>query len=271
MKVSLTYTPKEIEFGPIILRNQPPADAFALAAELGFDGVEIHIRRPDDLDWREVKTLCGTHGLSVTTIGTGMAGVMDGLTFGHENAETRQRAVALVIQHIENAAELGSAVTIGFLNGKIGASGERRETLRRALVDCYAQAAAVAEKHGVTLLCEPLNRYECDYPNSVQQGLELIAEAGSPAIKLLCDTYHMNIEERDICQSFRLAGDRLGYVHFADSNRYGPGAGHIPFDAVAAALKEIGYTGVIGLEHLMDQAPRPTAEQSVRIIRSLIG
>lgn len=271
MKVSLTYTPKEIEFGPIILRNQPPIDAFALAAELGFDGVEIHVRRPDDLDWNEVKTLCSKHGLSVTTIGTGMAGVMDGLTFGNADADIRRRAVELVKQHIENAAEFGSAVTIGFLNGKIGASGKQRETLRRALVDCYAQAAAVAQKHGVTLLCEPLNRYECDYPNSVQQGLELIAEADSPAIKLLCDTYHMNIEERDICESFRLAGDRLGYVHFADSNRYGPGAGHVPFGDVAITLKEIGYTGVIGLEHLMDQAPRATAENSLRVIRSLIG
>ena len=68
-------------------------------------------------------------------------------------------------------------------------------------------------------------------------------DIGSEKVKLLCDTYHMNIEEKDIADSLYQAGDKLGHVHFADSNRFGPGYGHIPFQEIVQTLKKTGYDG----------------------------
>ena len=70
------------------------------------------------------------------------------------------------------------------------------------------------------LALEPINRYETNFVNTVEDGLAVLEEVGAPNFKLLLDTFHMNIEEADIGMSFRRAEGRLGYVHFADSNRH---------------------------------------------------
>ena len=96
----------------------------------------------------------------------------------------------------------------------------------------------------MTVLVEPINRYETDFVNRCEEGLELLDEVGGDGVKLLLDTFHMNIEERDLPDAIALAGDRLGYVHMVDSNRHAPGLGHVDFDGVLAALAQIDYRGL---------------------------
>ena len=81
--------------------------------------------------------------------------------------------------------------------------------------------------------------------NTVAQAAELIAATGSPGVRMLADTYHMNIEEDDPCAALRAAGDLLGAVHLSDSNRHQPGTGHVPFGAIVATLREVGFDGVL--------------------------
>jgi sugar phosphate isomerase/epimerase len=111
----------------------------------------------------------------------------------------------------------------------------------------------------VHLLVEPINRYETNFINTAQDGIELIEAIGHPCVKLLLDTFHMNIEEIDPCITIRKAAKHLGYVHFADSNRQAPGRGHINFQAIADVLAEIGYRGFINAEIL----PIPDDEQAL--------
>jgi 5-keto-L-gluconate epimerase len=255
MKLALTYTPTDIAFGPIVLRKLPLAEAFAQAAAWGFTGLEIHLRHPRDIDWDEAHRLQQHYGLAVTTLGTGMAGVMDGLTFGDADDAVRRRTVNLVKEYIHLASLLGSAVTIGFLNGRIGNDPAQRPSRRQAVVECYRECAATAKDQKVFLLCEPLNRYECDYLNTVADGLALLEEIGADNVLLLCDTFHMNIEEVDINAALRQARSRLGYIHLADSNRQAPGRGHTPLVDVLRTLKQINYEGPIGFEYL----PMPDA------------
>ena len=99
-------------------------------------------------------------------------------------------------------------------------------------------------------MIEPINRYESNVINRLDQGLELIHTIDSEHIKLLPDTYHMNIEEQSIEKSLIEAGSCIDYVHFADNNRMAPGWGHIDFSKILATLKEIAYAGPIGVEIL---------------------
>jgi sugar phosphate isomerase/epimerase len=95
---------------------------------------------------------------------------------------------------------------------------------------------------------EPLNRYESNYLNRLKQGVEICQAVGSPAVKIMADFFHMNIEEADIGQAIEEAADYVVFVHLADSNRYQPGVGHLDFAPGLAALKRIGYDGPMSLE-----------------------
>ena len=107
--------------------------------------------------------------------------------------------------HRLDAGSLGDGVdqatAFGWLVEGVGALGEH------------------ASQYGVPLLYEPLNRYETNVVNTVESGLKLIKSLSSPNVKLLCDLFHMNIEEVDIAAALRVGGAAVGHLHFVDSNR----------------------------------------------------
>jgi sugar phosphate isomerase/epimerase len=117
------------------------------------------------------------------------------------------------------------------------------------------------------LLFEPLNRYEDHMVNTVATAAELIAEAGSGGVRILADTYHMNIEEDDLCAALRSVRDVLGAVHLSDSNRAQPGTGHVPFGAVFETLREIGFDGVASVECRLRGEPAEAVQTCGRYLR----
>src|SRR6185437_13944979 len=100
------------------------------------------------------------------------------------------------------------------------------------------------------LLFEPLNRYESNLVNTVADGVALLQSLKTKNVKLLCDLFHMNIEEAGIADALRAAGHLLGHVHLADSNRRAMGFGHTDMAPVARALRDIGYGGYVSGEIL---------------------
>jgi 5-keto-L-gluconate epimerase len=270
MKISLTATPSASRFAPLIVRGQP-AEAFALAAELGYDGVELHLRRPDDIDRRGVQELCTRYGLGIPTIGTGMAAGEDGLTFSDPDPAIRRRAIERCREHIDLAAAWHSAVTIGLIRGKLGPVEAERPRRREAQMACLAECCRAAADRGVTLLFEPLNRYEGDDVFTAAEGLGVLAEIGAPNLKLLLDTYHMNIEEPSFAAGLRQAGAHRGHVHLVDSNRQAPGHGHVPLPEVLGTLREIGFAGYVSFEVLPLPNPRQAAEDGIRTVRGALA
>jgi len=159
----------------------------------------------------------------------------------------RAAAVERLCGHVELAAQLGAAVILGGIRGQL--EGRPRE----AAVDAVRACARAATARGVELLLEPINRYETDFVNSVDEGLALVEEVGEPSLGILADTFHMNIEEARLGDAIVRAGERLRYVHVVDSNRHAPGRGHVDFGEVLDALGRIGYEGPLVAEVL----PRP--------------
>ena len=105
-----------------------------------------------------------------------------------------------------------------------------------------------AAQYDVPLIYEPLNRYETNLCNTVNDGVELLQKSGATNAVLLADLFHMNIEEANVADAIRLGGKHIGHVHFVDSNRQATGAGHTDFAPIAAALKEIDYQGYASAE-----------------------
>ena len=119
---------------------------------------------------------------------------------------------------------------------------------REVLVAALAELGAHAEREGVVVWLEPLNRYEDHMVNRLEQAAELAQASGSDAVQVVGDLYHMNIEEADPAQAIREVGPVLSHVQIGDSNRLQPGAGHLDFAAVLTALADVGYDGYLAME-----------------------
>ncbi len=231
----------------------------AHVAALGYDGAELAIRDPRQLDIDALEDMVRRHGLAVPALGTGQAWGEEGLSFTDPEPEIRHKAVERVKLHIPVAARFNAVIIIGLLRGivKPGVSHEQAvEWLVKALQECATYAA----QYGVRLALEPINRYETTLINTVAEGLALIDAVGADNFGLLLDTFHMNIEEPSIEESIRRAGERIFHFHVADSNRWYPGAGHLDFRSILRTLKDIGYQGFVSGEFL----PKPDAETAAR-------
>jgi D-psicose/D-tagatose/L-ribulose 3-epimerase len=124
---------------------------------------------------------------------------------------------------------------------------ERRRTIAR-LVEALKPAADDAAAHGVALGIEPLNRYETSLVNTVEQALEVVEAVDSPGCGVQVDTFHMNIEEKDVGAAVRSAGSRLVHVQVSGNDRGAPGNDHIDWPAVVAAVVETRYAGPVCIE-----------------------
>lgn len=228
-------------------------------ADLGYDGVELAIRDPRLVQRKELGRLVQTCRLTVSAIGTGQAWGEEGLSFTDPDPEIRSAAIERIKSHVPLAADLGAVIIIGLIRGVVRAGVEAAQAMDW-LVAALQECSAVARMAGIRLALEPINRYETTLVNSVDQGLTLIQNVGADNLGLLLDTFHMNIEEPDILASIQACGERIYHFHVADSNRWYPGAGHLDFKAILAALQATGYRGWISGEFL----PLPDAEIAAR-------
>ena len=214
----------------------------------GFETVEIAIEDPSHIDPATVRAAAERAGLA---IGSVCAAMGPGRDFRGTAAE-QKTAMAYLRALIDQAVALGCPSIIGPMYsvvGKADAVPPPQQKKEWALVVKNLRALARhAEARGVTLCVEPLNRFETDFLNTVDQGLKLLRDVGSPALKLHLDTFHMNIEEKDQAVAIRKAGRHLGHLHACGSDRGTPGGDHIAWPALARALADVRYRGDVVIE-----------------------
>jgi len=221
---------------------------FARFAQWGFDTVEIAIEDPKHIDPVKVKAAAAKAGIAIGSICAAMG---PGRDFRGTAAE-QKTSMTYCLGLIDQAALMGCPSVIGPLYSVVGKADAvtpaQRRTEWRAVVKNLKLLARHAESRGVQLCVEPLNRFETDFLNTCDQGLELIAAIGSPAVKLHLDSFHMNIEEKDLGAAIRKAGKHLAHFHACGSDRGTPGGDHTDWKGITSALKAIGYQGDVVIE-----------------------
>jgi sugar phosphate isomerase/epimerase len=238
---------------------------------LGYDALEIHLLNPRDVDRDAVNALRIRHGISIPTLGTGMAAGMEGLTFTDSDPAVRARAVERILRQIDLAAVLHSGVTIGLIYGSLGKDPALYLQKKEAALGCLKECCRYAEQKGVVLFLEAINRYEMDSLCTLEEALGEVRKAGSGSLKVLADTFHMNIEEIDVLGSLRHAAEYLGHIHLSDSNRQAPGHGHLDVAAVLRTLREIGFQGCLSFEVLPLPDPESAARDAITNVRRLLA
>ncbi|MFM7205849.1 MAG: TIM barrel protein [Planctomycetaceae bacterium] len=235
------------------------------AAKLGFDGVEIFPAGADDVTAARIRPLLAAHGLSLAAIGTGAGFVKHGRHLVHAEGAVRTKAREFIVGIIDAAGQFGAPAIIGSMQGRSCAE-VPRDTALAMLAEALGDLGSRAAAHGQPLLYEPLNRYETDLFNRQSAAAAFLDGQGLDAVRLLCDLFHMNIEEEDVAGALVAVGPRVGHVHWADSNRRAMGFGHTDPGPVVAALRAIRYQGWLSAEVF----PWPTpAEAAARTIASL--
>ena len=226
----------------------PFRDAHAsLAAhvrELGFDVLEVCIDELGHVSAEALRAAGEAAGIVYSVCGA--FGPDRDLASGEP--EPRANALEYLRGCVDLAAAVGAPHVCGPMYSAVGKDRGDVDAERRRSVEGLKAAADYAGERGVRLAIEPLNRYETDLVNTAEQGLELCDDIGSPAVGLLLDTYHLNIEEKSVGEAIRLCGDRLFHLHACENDRGTPSTGHVPWTEVFAALADIGYDRQIVIE-----------------------
>jgi sugar phosphate isomerase/epimerase len=254
--------------GPFVFHADLPG-SIKKAAALGFDAVEIFPPGPEALDVNRLRTLLGDHGLKLAAVGTGAGWVVHQLTLVETDSARNRRAHDFIHGLMDVAAELGAPVIVGSMQGRHGES-DRPDVLAR-LAQRLHDLGRRAKGLGVPLFFEPLNRYETNLFNRQADAAHWLRTNAIANVRLLCDLFHMNIEEADVPATLRQVGDLLGHLHFVDSNRRAPGMGHTDFAPIVATLREIGYEGYASAECFPLPDPDAAAKQTIDTYRRLFN
>jgi sugar phosphate isomerase/epimerase len=256
---------------PVALLSGAWPEKLAKAARLGLDGLELMTADPARADAARLRAGLQAHGLAAVAVGSGAAALQDGLTLLHPDAAAAGRAATRLGELIDFAAAVGAPlVTIGSFRGRLASAGPDGRRRLREVVQHAADRAAAA---GVRLALEPLNRYEADLIHTAAEGLAFVESVGHPALGLLLDTFHANIEEASWEAPLRLLmqAGRLWHIHLGDSNRLPPGQGRIDFAAIVRTLRALGYDGALSAELLPRPDPDTAARRTVEHMRPLLG
>ena len=221
------------------------------AQAFGFDGIELHGRgnfafRERLLELRAAR-VAGVMMPSVCVIMDHFIGDFDAAK--RNDALANMKSLLSVIGEIGGYGAITPAAFGLFSRALPPFTPPRsREEDRAVLLEALHDLGNHAQREGVLVLLEPLNRYEDHMLHTLAQAAELCRAVGSPSVKVMGDLFHMSIEEDDSAAAIRATGDLLAHVHLADSNRQQPGVGHTDFHAAFRALKEIGFTNFMALE-----------------------
>ncbi len=223
-------------------------DVLHKAKAIGYDVIEIAVEDRDLIDWVSLKKAAQDLALKVTISG---AFGMD-RDISSDRKEIRANGLSYIIDCLEIANELESPVFGGPLYSAVGktrlVSPAQKAQERAWCLEHLHEASRRAEALGVVLALEPLNRFETDMVNTVDQAIELVDEVGSDYLKILLDTFHANIEEKDIPASITKLGDRLVHIQANENDRGTPGTGHLDWEGIRKALEGIGYQGSLVIE-----------------------
>lgn len=213
----------------------------------GFDTMEVHIRAPQMIDGPRLKAHCDRIGMEVSTIGTGMAYGMEGLSLTSPLKDVRRAAIGRLKEQLDLGKQLACPVIIGSMRGIIE-PGQSFGEVDRRMVESMKELADYAETTEGELVIEAIDRFETNYLHTAEDVLALIHRVGSPRVTVHLDTFHMNLEERSWREAILACRGRLGHVHVADNSRNYPGWGLIDFRPILSCLREIGYDRSLTLE-----------------------
>ena len=229
---------------------------FARFKRWGFEAVELLVEDPSHIDPAFVKAELDKQGLACGSVCAAM----------NKNRDLRgsRKSQNTGVKYLRSLLDQMRILDCPVLGGPIYSYVGRADAVApaeykrqwKAVVNNLKNVTRHAESLGKMVCFEPLNRFETDFINTFEQGLRMIRDVNSPALKLHLDTFHANIEEKHQDEAIRRAGKHLGHIHACGADRGTPGNDHIDWKRIATALKAIRYQGDVAIESVTLDVPR---------------
>jgi D-psicose/D-tagatose/L-ribulose 3-epimerase len=217
-----------------------------LIKEKGFDGIEFPLFRLDGFNAAAVRRATEANGLECTVA----SAFLQGLSPISDDASTRARALQHLKDLIAAAAEAGAKIFAGPMYSPVGYLPGRRRTTDewKHAVEGLQSLGDTLASHNVALAIEPLNRFETYFLDTAADAALLCDQIAHPNIGILFDTFHANIEEKDIARGIRTVARHLRHMHTCENDRGIPGSGHVEWPAVFQALREVHFDNWLTIE-----------------------
>ena len=215
---------------------------FGDLGRLGYDGVELMTQNPGELDWKEVKETAERNGLSVVLVCTGEIFGQLGLSYTNPREEIRREAVRRSKEIMDFASYLGANINIGRVRGQYCKELSKEETEELA-VEAFRELADYGAPKGVKIALETVTIMQTNFINTLAEGAAMVDRVDRPNFRLMMDIFHLNLEEKDLCEAIRRYSPYNIHVHLADNNRRYPGQCGLDFERILRTFKECGYDG----------------------------
>jgi len=212
----------------------------------GYDGVELPVFEGDTAHYQSIRKQLDNHGLGCTTV-TVMTPEASPIS---PDAKVRQAAVDRLKWAIEMTATLGGTHLCGPIHSPLAVFSGSPPTAdeKQRAADVLRQGAEFGQQAKVRLAVEYLNRFECYFLTTAADAKALVKAVGHPYFSSMYDTFHANIEEKDLEKTIIEFADCISHVHISENDRGTPGTGHVHWDETFKALKKIEYDGWLTIE-----------------------
>jgi sugar phosphate isomerase/epimerase len=263
-----SVTPNQTKFGPLLFPGELER-AIQELGDLGYDGIELSLRTVRDINQKELKEQLNRAKLRLISVATGQSFIEDGYALFHHDVSIRNKTVARLKQFIDLVADFGgNTVILGGIRGNLDYPDKNQQFKWGS--EAIDQCLAHAEKKKVMLVLEAINRYETNLMNTVDSCTEFITERNSSYLRVLGDTFHMNIEEVSINEALNRNAAYIGVIHTADSNRCAPGLGHINFPEVLRDIDKYPSLQYLGVEVLPIPDSSSCARSAIETLKGIV-
>jgi 5-keto-L-gluconate epimerase len=239
-----------------------------LLAGLGFHGIELSAFYPLPYPVESVAKLAEKHKLPVVSMLSGWSYSNEGLCLSSPDARVRDRAVGRLIDYVGQAAALSSQIVVGLMQGLRSDEPDGSKANER-IAEGLRRVCNVAEQQGVMLVIEPVNHLQVGFNHTIAEASAMAGRVGSPALEVMLDTLHMNIEETSVVEAIRLHAPRARHVHLCETNGGPFGTGGLDFRRVLSALVEAGYGRVVSIKVYRGCGWEEAARSSAAFLRGL--
>jgi sugar phosphate isomerase/epimerase len=270
VKIALCLSPEKSNFSPLLFAGDL-YKGINVAADLGYDGVEISIRDSKVLNQEKLIKAIDSLNLKVYSIATGQSFFTDGYSFSSEDKDKRLNAIKRMKGHIDFAQVINCSLIVGGILGNVKVKFGTCTDIERRITECFIQCLQYAKEKKVMILFEPINFYLTYFVCTLDEGANFIKSLGYNNMELMPDTHHMHMEEKSINESLAKYKDLFHYIHFSDSNRQAPGFGNIDYQSVINTLRQQKFNGIISFEILPLPEDMIAAQQAIKYVKSLIN
>jgi sugar phosphate isomerase/epimerase len=254
-------------------------DIFAYCARIGYDAVEIapftlakYVTDIPAAERTRIRESAARAGVAISGIHWVLVQA-EGMHLTSPDAATRERTTRYFCDLVDFCADLGGKViVVGSPKQRSLSPGVSYEQAWTWATEVFRPSVKHAETRGVTICFEPLPTEDTNFVNTAAEAIRFTRQLASPAFKVILDVRAMSWEEKPIPQILRESRGEFAYVHANDKNLKGPGFGAVDFVPIAAALREVGYDGVVSVEVFnYDEGPEVIATRSLEYLKKVFG